>query len=148
MLSDKSFQTLAFASRRYDVEFLRAFNRCRLPGVGKAGAGRNQIMVRLAGNFAEHFSSGKMKFQALGQCYFFTPQSFHDNDAEPGQGDDDTDKKNGQRNRPTEAYLPSSVRAISASDLPPRRTEAASVSMSCTAPARQTPTTNQTNPGM
>ena len=47
----------------------------------------------------------------------------------------------------TAAGLPSSVRAISASDLPPRRTDAASTSMSCTAPARQTPITSQSKPG-
>ena len=47
----------------------------------------------------------------------------------------------------TPATWPSSVRAISASDLPPRRTDAASTSMSCTAPARQTPITSQSKPG-
>src|SRR5262249_42977972 len=45
------------------------------------------------------------------------------------------------------AHGPSSLRAISASDLPPRRTDAASTSMSCTAPARQTPITSHNRPG-
>ncbi len=46
------------------------------------------------------------------------------------------------------AGRPSSARAISASDLPSRRTLAASTSMSCTAPARHTPITSHTKPGM
>jgi hypothetical protein len=47
----------------------------------------------------------------------------------------------------TDAGLPSSTRAISASDLPPRRTDAAITSMSCTAPARQTPIRIHNRPG-
>ena len=46
------------------------------------------------------------------------------------------------------AGRPNSVRAISANDLPPRRTDAASTSMSCTAPARHTPITSHNKPGM
>ena len=45
------------------------------------------------------------------------------------------------------AQRPSSLRAISASDLPPRRTEAASTSMSWTAPASVTPITSHNKPG-
>ena len=45
-------------------------------------------------------------------------------------------------------FMISSVRAMAASDLPSRRTEAASASMSCTAPPRQTPITSQSRPGM
>ena len=46
--------------------------------------------------------------------------------------------------------LPNIMResAIWASDLPPRRTDAARTSMSCTAPAKQTPMTSQSRPGM
>ncbi len=46
------------------------------------------------------------------------------------------------------AGRPSSTRAISASDLPSRRTDAAKTSKSCTAPAQQTPMSNQMRPGM
>ncbi len=46
------------------------------------------------------------------------------------------------------ASEPISTRAISASERPLWRTLAASTSMSCTAPARQTPTTIQISPGM
>ena len=42
---------------------------------------------------------------------------------------------------------PISVRAISASDRPPRRTEAHSEMKSCTAPAMQTPPTIHSRPG-
>ena len=42
---------------------------------------------------------------------------------------------------------PISIRAISASDLPPRRVDAQSAIMSWTAPARQTPATSQSRPG-
>jgi hypothetical protein len=45
------------------------------------------------------------------------------------------------------AGRPISSRAIEARLCPPRRTETARTSMSCTAPARQTPTTSQTSPG-
>ena len=40
-----------------------------------------------------------------------------------------------------------SVRAMSASDRPPRRVEAQRISMSCTAPARHTPVSSQMRPG-
>ncbi len=42
---------------------------------------------------------------------------------------------------------PISIRAISASDAPFRRTDAQSAIMSCTAPARHTPATSHNNPG-
>ena len=42
---------------------------------------------------------------------------------------------------------PISVRAISASDRPPRRVDAHRTVMSCTAPARQQPAISQMNPG-
>ena len=42
---------------------------------------------------------------------------------------------------------PTSVRAMSASDRPPRLVEAQSQNESCTAPARQTPATSQMSPG-
>ena len=42
---------------------------------------------------------------------------------------------------------PISVRAISASERPPRRVDAHRMTKSCTAPARQTPTTSQISPG-
>ena len=45
------------------------------------------------------------------------------------------------------AGVPNSRRAISAMDLPSVRTLAAITSMSCTAPARHTPTTSHTSPG-
>ncbi len=47
----------------------------------------------------------------------------------------------------TPATGPISARAMSASDAPPRRVDAHSVMKSCTAPARQTPTTIQISPG-
>ena len=47
----------------------------------------------------------------------------------------------------TDAGRPSSRRAISPSDLPSDRTETVSTSMSCTAPAKVTPISSQTNPG-
>ncbi len=46
------------------------------------------------------------------------------------------------------AGRPISCRANPARLNPPRRVDAASTIMSCTAPARQTPTTSQTSPGM
>ncbi len=42
---------------------------------------------------------------------------------------------------------PISIRAISASDAPPRRVDAHRMRQSCTAPARQTPAISQNNPG-
>ena len=48
----------------------------------------------------------------------------------------------------TPARGPSSCRAISATDLPPRRTEANRITTSCTAPANTTPINIHKNPGM
>ena len=42
---------------------------------------------------------------------------------------------------------PTSVRAMSASDRPPRRVDAHSQKKSCTAPAMQTPATSHISPG-
>jgi hypothetical protein len=47
----------------------------------------------------------------------------------------------------TPATGPTSVRAISASERPPRRVDAHKQMKSCTAPARQTPATSQMKPG-
>jgi hypothetical protein len=63
-----------------------------------------------------------------------TSQGLDDRDPRTGQGDDD-DVKDGDR------------RGWAGGRIPPRRVEAASTIMSCTAPARQTPTTSQTSPG-
>ena len=63
--------------------------------------------------------------------------AFDDRDAQAGERDHDDEE---DRDRAvTPATGPISARAISASDRPPRRTDAQRMTKSCTAPARQTP---------
>ena len=98
----------------------------------------NRVAASVPAGSAIRVSSAKLDLIAA--------QRLDDDEAEAGQGDDDDEEDGG---RDDDCRRPaSSARAISASDLPPRRTEAASTSMSCTAPARQTPITSQSSPGM
>ena len=68
-----------------------------------------------------------------------------DNQAKSGECNHDDEKDRNARDEPESGLI--SVRAISASDLPLRRTLPAMIMKSCTAPPRQTPITSHNSPG-
>ena len=116
-------------------------SRSTARGPGRSAGRRGTCEIEMSA-----VASGISSMVPALQRDFLAAECLDDHDAQAGQGDDD-DVEDGDRPRrfPPAGRSPAAPGWPGSAAAPGR---GASTIMSCTAPARQTPTTSQTRPGM